>query len=92
VLLPKGVEVSGRIVRLEHYRDFTVLGLMFEEAESDTAHVKLDLTMERAMGSDTLAQAQRWGASSPPRPHEGLVPLRPGHLRLSQGVVMFWRN
>jgi len=64
---------------------------MFEEAESETAHAYLNLTMDRAMGADVLA-SPRWGASSPPRPHEGLVPLRPGHLRLSRGVVMFWRN
>jgi len=91
VILAKGVGFSGRIVRLEHYQDFTVLGLMFEEAESETAHAYLNLTMDRAMGADVLA-SPRWGASSPPRPHEGLVPLRPGHLRLSRGVVMFWRN
>jgi len=93
VLLHKGVEFSGRIIRLEHYENFTVLGLMFQEAESETAHVKLNLNMDRAMGADVLASS-RWGVNpnSPPRPHEGLVPLRPGHLRLSRGVVMFWRN
>jgi hypothetical protein len=91
VLLHKGVEVSGRIVRLEHYENFTVLGLMFQEAESETAHVFLNLTWDRAMGEDVLA-SPRWGSSSPARPHEGLVPLRPGHLHLSKGVVMFWRN
>ena len=91
VILPKGAEVSGRIVRLEHYQDFTVLGLMFEEAESETAHAYLNLSMDRAMGPEVLTSA-RWGVSSPPRPHEGLVPLRPGHLRLSRDVVTFWRN
>jgi hypothetical protein len=91
VILPKGMGVTGRIVRLEHYSDFTVLGLMFEEAESETAHANLSLTFDRAGGSDVLS-SPRWGASSPPRPHEGLVPLQPGHLRLSRGVVMFWRN
>jgi hypothetical protein len=91
VILQKGVEVSGRIVRLEHYQDFTVLGLMFEEAESGTAHVNLDLTMDRAAGSDLLT-SRRWETSSPPRPHEGLVPLRPGRLHLGRGIVMFWRN
>jgi hypothetical protein len=92
VVFAKGIEFSGRIIRLEHYQTCTVLGLMFEEAESETAYAKLDLTMDRAMGADTLGPAQRCGVSSPPRPHEGLVPLRPGHLRLSRGVVMFWRN
>jgi hypothetical protein len=91
VILAKGAEATGRIVRLEHYADFTVLGFMFEEAESEAAHVKLNLTWDRAGGADVLT-SPRWGVSSPPRPHEGLVPLRPGHLRLSRGVVMFWRN
>jgi hypothetical protein len=91
VLFHKGVEVSGRIVRLEHYENFTVLGLMFHEAESETAHAYLNLAWDRAMGEDVLA-SPRWGASSPARPHEGLVPLRPGHLHVSRGVVMFWRN
>jgi hypothetical protein len=91
VILQKGVEVSGRIVRLEHYQDFTVLGLMFQEAESESVHAYLNLTMDRAMGADVLPSA-RWGVSSPARPHEGLVPLRPGHLRVNRGVVMFWRN
>jgi hypothetical protein len=91
VILQKGTEVSGRIVRLEHYQDFTVLGLMFDEAESETAHVKLELTWDRSAGSNVLTTA-RWRTNSPLRPHEGLVPLQPGHLRLSRGVVMFWRN
>jgi hypothetical protein len=91
VLLQKGVEVSGRIVRLEHYENFTVLGLMFQEAESKTAHVYLSLNWDRAAGEDVLPSS-RWGTSSPARPHEGLVPLRPGHLHLTRGVVMFWRN
>jgi hypothetical protein len=91
VLLKKGIEVTGRIIRVERYSDFTVLGLMFQEAETETAHVTLNLTLDRAAGEDVL-ESQRWGASSPPRPHEGLVPLRPGHLRVKRGLVMFWRN
>jgi len=91
VVLAKGVAVSGHIIRVERYQDFTVLGLMFEEAESETAHVRLDLSFERAMGADVLPSA-RWGTSSPARPHEGLVPLRPGHLHVTGGVVMYWRN
>jgi hypothetical protein len=93
VILPKGVAISGHIVRLERYQDFTVLGLMFEEAESETVHAKLELTLDRAMGADVLPSS-RWGINpnSPPRPHEGLVPLRPGHLHVSRGFMMIWRN
>jgi hypothetical protein len=53
--------------------------------------VYLSLNWDRAAGEDVLPSS-RWGTSSPARPHEGLVPLRPGHLHLTRGVVMFWRN
>jgi hypothetical protein len=92
VILQKGVEFSGRIVRLEHRQDYTVLGLVFEDAESETEHVKLDLILDLALGAGTLGPSPRRGISSPQRPHEGLVWLRPGHLRLGRGIIMFWRN
>jgi hypothetical protein len=92
VLLPKGTVVSGRIVRLERSTDFTVLGLMFQEAESTNAHAALDLTFDSALGPDTLVRGVRWGIRSPVRPHEGLVPLRPGRLRLGRGLVSLWRT
>jgi hypothetical protein len=92
VILQKGVEFSGRIVRLEHRQDYTVLGLVFEEAESETEHVKLNLMLDRALGAGTLAPSARWGISSPLRPNEGLVWLRPGRLRLGRGIIMLWRN
>jgi hypothetical protein len=91
VILPKGIEIAGRIIRLEHYESFTLLGLMFQEAESDKVHAYLNLNLDRATGADMLPQNQRWSWGSPPRPHEGLVPLRPGHLRVD-GLVMYWRN
>jgi hypothetical protein len=91
VILPKGLEVSGRIVRLERYESFTLLGLMFQEAESEKVHAYLNLNLDRAVGADMLPPNQRWSAGSPPRPHEGLVPLRSGHLRVDS-MIMYWRN
>ncbi len=91
VVLPKGAAVSGRIVRLERYPNFTVVGLMFQEAESDKAHAALDLSFDLATGPDVLARGVPWGTRSPLRPHEGLVPLRAGKMR-GRGTVLLWRT
>lgn len=92
VLLPKGTVATGRIVRLERFERFTVLGLMFEEAESEKAHAYLDLTFDSASGADQLGRGVPWGTRSPVRPHEGLVPLRPGRLRTGRGIIFVWRT
>ncbi len=92
VLLPKGTKVTGRIVRLERAPDFTVLGLIFDEAESEKAHAALDLTFEMAEGADVVGRLVRWGIRSPARPKEGLVPLRPGPLRLGRDILLVWRT
>lgn len=91
-LLAKGTPVSGRIIRLERMSNFTVLGLMFDQAESATAHADLNLTFDMAMGTALLARGTRWGTTSPIRLHEGLVPLPAGHVRAGRGIILFWRT
>jgi hypothetical protein len=91
VVLPKGAAVSGRIVRLERYPNFTVVGLMFQEAESDKAHAALDLSFDQPTGPDVLSRGIPWGTRSAIRPHEGLVPLRAGKMR-GRGTVLLWRT
>lgn len=92
VLLAKGTPVSGRIIRLERNSNFTVIGLMFDQADSESAHADLSLTFDMAAGSGLLSPHARWGTTSPVRPHEGLVPLPPGHLRFGRGILLFWRT
>jgi hypothetical protein len=92
VVLPKGTAVSGRIARLEHSPTFTVLGLTFQEAESEKVHATLDLTFDEARGADLLSHGSPWGIRSPLRPHEGVLPLRPGRLRLGRGILLLWRT
>lgn len=90
VLLPKGTPVSGRIIRLERNSNFTVVGFVFQEAESDQVHATLNLTFQAAEGADVLGRGVPWGTRYPARPHEGLVPLHSGRVRLGRGIVLLW--
>lgn len=91
VVLPKGAVVSGRIVRLERSVNYTVLGLMFQDADTDQGHAALNLSFDQSEGPDVLGRSDRWSMRSPLRPHEGLVPLRPGNKR-GRGAVLSWRT
>jgi hypothetical protein len=91
LLLPKGATVLGRVVRLTHVGAFTVLGLIFREAESETAHAALDLNFQKATGPD-LVELVAGGKRDSPKPHEGVIALRPGRYHLSRGILLFWRT
>ena len=66
---------------------------MFQEAESETVAREAGSDLGPGDGRGCAgSRGSLAGSSSPPRPHEGLVALRPGHLHLSRGVVMFWRT
>jgi hypothetical protein len=92
VLLAKGAIASGRISRLERHDNFTLLGLIFTDAESSSVHAKLELALERLVGIDTVAPNRSWTMSSPLLRHEGLVTLKSGRVRVLRGTLMFWRT
>ena len=90
-LLPKGSLVNGRLVRLERDDHFTVLGLMFFEAETESLHSTLSLTFVSAAGPE-IPRALRGMPHSPVQPHEGLILVQTGHGNLGNGVVLIWRT
>jgi hypothetical protein len=92
LLLTKGAIASGRISRLERHDNFTLLGLIFTDAESSSVHAKLELEWERLVGVDTVAPNRSWTMSSPLLRHEGLVTLKSGRVRVMRGTLMFWRT
>jgi hypothetical protein len=92
VLLGKGAEASGRVSRLERHENFTIMGLIFTDLESPSTHVKLDLQFDRFVGFDTLPPNRRLALAAPPMPHEALVPLRSGGVRVMRGSLIFWRT
>ena len=91
VVLPKGTPILGRIVRVERSPNFTVVGVLFQEAESDQAHAALNLNFDLSEGADVLSPRGHWGTRLPIRPHEGLIPLRAGRKR-GHGTVVLWRT
>jgi hypothetical protein len=92
LLLPKGAAVLGRLVRLMHVGNYTVLGLIFQEAESETAHAALELNFQRATGADLMNPGSRLKLASPPKPHEAVIGLGPGHHILSRSILLYWRT
>jgi hypothetical protein len=91
VILPKGAMASGRISRIERHLDFNVIGVTFFEVASGNIHAPLELAFERSVG--IIAPSIRNPAlNSPPRPHEAVMILQPGHVRVGQGILMFWRT
>jgi hypothetical protein len=92
VLLPKGAAASGRISRLERHDNFTLLGLIFTDVESSSAHAELELELERLVGVDTVAPNRSWTMESQPFPHEGFVILKSGRVRVMRGTLMLWRT
>jgi hypothetical protein len=92
LLFAKGTAVSGRVVQLMHVGNYTVVGLTFLEAESETAHAALELTFQRATGTELNPQSPRWERLTPRTPHAGLIGLKPRYVHLGRGIVLYWRT
>jgi hypothetical protein len=92
VLMSKGAVAVGRITRLERWADYTVLGLEFFMLESAGVRARIQASLESIGTMDQIRPRQRDLGSSHVRPGEGIVPLRAGRIRLSRGILMFWRT
>jgi len=92
ILASKGAIATGRISRIERHPNFTVLGLIFMDLDSNTMHAKLDLHFDRVVGIDALTPGKNWVLNAPALEHEGLLPLRSGRVRLMRGTLLFWRT
>jgi hypothetical protein len=93
LLLPNGATVLGRLVRLTRVGALTVVGMIFLEAESETAHAALELNFQRASGPYIIVEpSSGWRLTPSRRPREGVIGLRPGHYRLDRGILLVWRT
>lgn len=91
IILPKGAMASGRISRVERQPGYAILGLTFSDLEFGNTHARLTLDFEQMSGILTPS-IRNPRLNSPPRAHEALMLLPPGHVRLSQAILMFWRT
>ncbi|HEY4364133.1 MAG TPA: hypothetical protein VGN17_24395 [Bryobacteraceae bacterium] len=92
ILFPKGTPVTGRISQLRAQSDSTVLGMVFLEIESAAAHARLELTFQRAEIARALLLNQGPAARGSHEPHEGVIVLRPGKVRLPRGTLVYWKT
>jgi hypothetical protein len=92
VLAPKGAVASGRISRVERHANFTLIGLIFSDLESNRMHAHLDLSFDRIAGIDTVRPGRDWVMNGPPLEHEGILPLKAGRARVMRGTLLFWRT
>lgn len=92
ILFPKGSVAVGRISRLEHHDDSTVVGLEFFELQSAGARATLKLCLEQVPGGEFLNPHPGRLSVPAARPREGIIPLGDGHSRLNRGLLMFWRT
>ena len=92
ILAAKGAVILGRITRLEHYPDQTVVGFTFTDLYSDGKHAGLTLEMDRALLKNPLVTAPRTPRVLEHRPHEGLIQARAGRVILQRGMLMYWRT
>jgi hypothetical protein len=92
ILAAKGAVILGRITRLEHYPDRTVVGFTFTDLYSNGKHAGLTLEMDRALLTNPLVTAPRTSLVLEHRPHEGLVQARAGRVILQRGMLMYWRT
>jgi hypothetical protein len=92
ILASKGATATGHVSRIERHPNFTVMGVIFTELESNTVHARLDLHFDRIVGAETLTAGRGFVLNAPVMEHEGIVPLRTGRVRLMRGTLMFWRT
>jgi len=91
VLAPKGAHALCRITRLERHDDHIVFGLTFLEMEWPGWRARVRPALDRVLGVDFPVFA-RLRPVYDPRPGEGLILVRPDRVRLSRGILMFWRT
>ncbi len=86
----KGSTVEGRITRIEHYRDSTILGILFTDLRGGGKHALIHPDLEGAMLGIVAAKPPT--VSGQPSPHEALFHLRTGRVVLHRGILMYWRT
>jgi hypothetical protein len=92
VVIPKGATATGRIVRLEKYDNYSVLGVEFPEVEAPgiLAHMKGNLA--NTAGFTPIRNRGQIRLRNPPMPGEGIIPVNATQRHVPKGCIMFWRT
>ena len=92
VLMAKGAVAQGRITRLDRQENATVVAVTFLDLDSVDTHASLVLTFEGISAVLPSSPASRGVRVVPPRPHEAIMVLSPGHAQLRHGTLFIWRT
>ena len=98
LLAPKGAVVLGRITRVQRFNEFTALGMAFTDLYANGKHAGIEPEFDRlAMGSNGgvyfwMPTQGRQYPTVVATPHEGLLRLKPGHVVVRRGILMYWRT
>jgi hypothetical protein len=90
IVIPKGATATGRIVRLEKYDNYNVLGIEFTEIEAPGMLGRMKGSLYNILGP--LAPRHAVSTRSPAAAGEGLIPLNTSTRHLVKGCIMFWRT
>ena len=90
LVIPKGATANGRVVRMEKYDNYSILGIEFSEIEAPgiRAHMKGSLT--GTVGP--VGPRRTMGPRTPRLPGEGIIPMNATQRHLAKGCIMFWRT
>jgi hypothetical protein len=97
VLARKGAAAYGRITRLERHDSYMVLAITLVTLETGletgAATLRVTARLDDVAGLQLLAPPRNTRVQTgPPQPGEGLIILKAGHVRLSRGILMYWRT
>ncbi len=73
MVIPKGATANGRIVRLEKYDTYSILGIEFSEIEAPGIRARMKGSLGATVGSCS-GRAVRRGPRTPRLPGEGIIP------------------
>jgi len=90
IVVPKGAMATGRIVRLEKYENYSILGIEFPEIEAPGILGRMKGSLTSTIGASSPRRMVY--PRTPKKPGEGIIPVNASQRRLLRGCIMFWRT
>jgi hypothetical protein len=90
LVIPKGATANGRVVRLEKYDNYSILGIEFPEIEAPGIRARMKGSLGATVGP--VGPRRTMGPRTPRLPGEGIIPMNATQHHLAKGCIMFWRT
>ncbi len=92
LVIPKGAKATGRIVRLEKYENYSILGVEFPEIEAPGILARMKGNLSNTIGFMPPRSHLPMRPRSPRLPGEGIIQVNATQRHLAKGCMMFWRT